>query len=100
MSEDNILSNIKSIQENYLTLNKDFQQLQSMENKSNETLSYSMGTYTKIKNSLSKNFDLLNQLITKIEESQYKESHEVKNKFIYKKLYNIKKIINKKNRKK
>ena len=73
MSEDNILSDIKLIQENYITLNKDLKQLQSMENKSNESLSFSMGTYTKIKNSLSKNFDLLVQVITKIDKSQYKE---------------------------
>ena len=78
MTEDNILSDIKLIQENYITLNKDLKQLQSMENKSNESLSFSMGTYTKIKNSLSKNFEILVQLITKIDKSQYKESHEVK----------------------
>ena len=37
MTEDNILSDIKLIQENYITLNKDLKQLQSMENKSDES---------------------------------------------------------------
>ena len=78
IDQNDIQSNIKSLQEKYLSLNKDFKQLQNLGNKNNENLVHSMSTYSKLKNNISSEFDIIDQLIKNIENSPLKESYEVK----------------------
>lgn len=78
IDQNDIQSNIKSLQEKYLSLNKDFKQLQNLGNKNNENLAHSMSTYSKLKNNISSEFDIIDQLIKNIENSPLKESYEVK----------------------
>ena len=67
IDQNDIQSNIKSLQEKYLSLNKDFKQLQNLGNKNNESLAHSMSTYSKLKNTaLNENNNLITQTISNL----------------------------------